>query len=66
MKVPNIGISVRLIGKKFKQVINGNGPCNHKRLSHHIKVHNEGKWVREAALAFSKNQQKNNASLLTR
>lgn len=51
--------------EEFKQVISGNGPCNHKRLSHHIKVHNEGKWVREAALAFSKNQQKNKASLFT-
>jgi ring-1,2-phenylacetyl-CoA epoxidase subunit PaaA len=51
--------------EEFKQVINGNGPCNHKRLSHHIKVHNEGKWVREAALAFSKNQQQNKATLFT-
>jgi ring-1,2-phenylacetyl-CoA epoxidase subunit PaaA len=51
--------------EEFKQVINGNGPCNHKRLAHHIKVHHEGKWVREAALAFSKNQQKNNQILFT-
>jgi ring-1,2-phenylacetyl-CoA epoxidase subunit PaaA len=51
--------------EEFKQVINGNGPCNHKRLAHHITVHNEGKWVREAALAFSKNQQKNNEILFT-
>ena len=51
--------------EEFKQVINGNGPCNHKRLVHHIKVHNEGKWVREAALAFSKNQQANKATLFT-
>lgn len=51
--------------EEFKQVINGNGPCNHKRLQHHIKVHNDGKWVREAALAFSKNQTTNKATLFT-
>ncbi len=43
---------------EFKQVINGNGPCNHQRLNHHIKYHNEGNWVREAALAFAENEMK--------
>ncbi|HOZ50315.1 MAG TPA: 1,2-phenylacetyl-CoA epoxidase subunit A, partial [Chitinophagaceae bacterium] len=37
---------------EFKQVINGNGPCNKKRMDHHIKYHNEGAWVREAAQAY--------------
>ena len=37
---------------EFKQVINGNGPCNKLRIQHHIKVHNEGAWVREAANAY--------------
>jgi ring-1,2-phenylacetyl-CoA epoxidase subunit PaaA len=40
---------------EFNNVIAGNGPCNAQRLSHHIKVHNNGKWVRDAALAFAKN-----------
>lgn len=40
--------------EEFKQVINGNGPCNKQRISHHVKYHNEGAWVREAALAYSK------------
>ncbi len=40
---------------EFNQVINGNGPCNHQRMQHHIKGHNDGKWVRDAAIAFSKN-----------
>jgi ring-1,2-phenylacetyl-CoA epoxidase subunit PaaA len=39
---------------EFNNVIAGNGPCNAQRLSHHIKVHNNGKWVRDAALAFAK------------
>ena len=33
-------------------VISGNGPCNKQRLDHHIKAHNEGAWVREAAIAY--------------
>lgn len=40
--------------EEFKQVINGNGPCNKQRLEHHVRVHNEGAWVREAALAYAK------------
>jgi ring-1,2-phenylacetyl-CoA epoxidase subunit PaaA len=38
---------------EFFSVINGNGPCNKQRLDHHIKYHEEGSWVREAALAHS-------------
>lgn len=49
---------------EFHQVINGNGPCNKQRMSHHIKVHNEGKWVREAAMAFAKNENKINQQQL--
>lgn len=40
--------------EEFKQVINGNGPCNKQRMTHHIKYHNEGAWVREAAAAYQK------------
>lgn len=39
---------------EFREVVNGNGFCNHQRLSHHKKYHQEGEWVREAALAYSK------------
>lgn len=38
---------------EFYRVISGNGPCNRQRIAHHIKYHNEGKWVRDAALAFA-------------
>jgi ring-1,2-phenylacetyl-CoA epoxidase subunit PaaA len=40
---------------EFWSVVKGNGPCNEQRMSHHIKYHNEGAWVREAALAFEEN-----------
>ncbi len=37
--------------QEFQQVISGNGPCNRQRMAHHIKVHEEGEWVREAIAA---------------
>lgn len=39
---------------EFWSVVRGNGPCNEQRMAHHIKAHNEGEWVRNAALEFSK------------
>jgi len=39
---------------EFHNVINGNGPCNKQRMEHHIKYHEEGAWVREAAEAYRK------------
>lgn len=44
---------------EFKQVISGNGPCNKQRMAHHVKYHEEGAWVREAAAAYSKQIQEN-------
>ena len=44
---------------EFKRVINGNGPCNRQRMTHHKKTHADGAWVREAAEAY-KNKIKNN------
>jgi len=41
---------------EFYQVINGNGPCNHQRIKHHIKAHQEGEWVREAVRAYAEKQ----------
>lgn len=38
---------------EFYEVINGNGPCNKERIAHHKKAHEEGRWVREAAIAYS-------------
>ena len=41
---------------EFYRVINGNGPCNQERLSARIRAHDEGEWVREAALAYADKQ----------
>jgi ring-1,2-phenylacetyl-CoA epoxidase subunit PaaA len=41
---------------EFKQVIAGNGPCNRERLAARRKAHDEGEWVREAALAYAEKQ----------
>lgn len=41
---------------EFWQVVKGYGPCNKKRLDHHKEAHNEGQWVREAALAYNEKQ----------
>ena len=42
---------------EFYQVINGNGPCNHQRIKHHVKAHQEGEWVRQAVRAYAQKQQ---------
>ena len=38
---------------EFWNVIKGNGPCNKERLEARVKAHEEGAWVREAALAYA-------------
>jgi ring-1,2-phenylacetyl-CoA epoxidase subunit PaaA len=38
---------------EFYQVINGNGPCNKQRLDARRKAHEEGAWVREAAVVHA-------------
>jgi ring-1,2-phenylacetyl-CoA epoxidase subunit PaaA len=42
---------------EFKQVLAGNGPCNRDRMAARRKAHEEGEWVREAALAYAEKQQ---------
>lgn len=41
---------------EFYEVIKGNGPCNKQRIEHHIRAHEEGRWVREAAAAYAEKQ----------
>jgi ring-1,2-phenylacetyl-CoA epoxidase subunit PaaA len=38
---------------EFKQVISGNGPCNAERIAIRTAAHDDGAWVREAALAYA-------------
>jgi ring-1,2-phenylacetyl-CoA epoxidase subunit PaaA len=39
--------------EEFWNVVNGNGPCNKERLDARVQAHEEGAWVREAALAHA-------------
>ena len=39
--------------KEFWNVVNGNGPCNKERLEARVKAHDDGDWVREAAMAHA-------------
>jgi ring-1,2-phenylacetyl-CoA epoxidase subunit PaaA len=39
--------------EEFWNVVKGNGPCNKQRLSARIKAHEDGAWVRDAALAYA-------------
>jgi ring-1,2-phenylacetyl-CoA epoxidase subunit PaaA len=45
---------------EFWEVVKGNGPCNKERLAARVDAHNEGAWVREAAIAYT--NKKNNAT----
>jgi ring-1,2-phenylacetyl-CoA epoxidase subunit PaaA len=46
---------------EFYSVLNGNGPCNKERLSARLKAHDDGRWVREAAAAYARKKQKQQA-----
>jgi ring-1,2-phenylacetyl-CoA epoxidase subunit PaaA len=39
--------------EEFRQVLNGNGPCNKERLEARREAHEAGAWVREAAAAYA-------------
>ncbi|GAA2794223.1 1,2-phenylacetyl-CoA epoxidase subunit PaaA [Saccharopolyspora taberi] len=38
---------------ELKRVIGGSGPCNAQRLEHRRRAHEEGQWVRDAAVAHA-------------
>ena len=38
---------------EFATVLRGDGPCNRQRIEHRRRAHEEGGWVREAALAYA-------------
>ncbi|HEV7466336.1 MAG TPA: 1,2-phenylacetyl-CoA epoxidase subunit PaaA [Candidatus Dormibacteraeota bacterium] len=38
---------------EFRAVVRGDGPCNRQRIAHRVAAHEEGRWVREAALAYA-------------
>jgi ring-1,2-phenylacetyl-CoA epoxidase subunit PaaA len=43
---------------EFWNVVKGNGPCNRQRLEARRKAHEEGTWVREAAMAYAEKKAK--------
>jgi len=43
---------------EFWNVVKGNGPCNKERLEARIKAHEEGAWVRKAAVAHAEKRKK--------
>ena len=49
--------------EEFKQVLAGNGPCNRDRLAARRKAHDDGAWVREAALAYAEKRRQRRSVL---
>lgn len=43
---------------EFWNVVKGNGMCNKERLQARVKAHEEGQWVRDAAMAYSEKKKK--------
>jgi ring-1,2-phenylacetyl-CoA epoxidase subunit PaaA len=43
---------------EFNRVVSGNGPCNKKRIEHNKRAFDEGRWVREAALAYAEKKER--------
>ena len=41
---------------EFWKVVKGHGPCNKERLAARVKAHEDGQWVRDAAVAYSQKQ----------
>jgi ring-1,2-phenylacetyl-CoA epoxidase subunit PaaA len=43
---------------EFERVLKGNGPCNRERLEARRRAHEQGRWVREAAMAHADKQRR--------
>ena len=43
--------------EEFWNVVKGNGPCNKQRLDARKKAHEDGAWVREAALEYARKKE---------
>ncbi len=44
--------------EEFKNVVQGNGPCNRQRLKDRVDADKEGAWIREAAMAYARKHTK--------
>jgi ring-1,2-phenylacetyl-CoA epoxidase subunit PaaA len=47
---------------EFWNVVKGNGPCNKERLAARVSAHENGAWVREAALAYAEKKKLSRAA----
>ena len=47
--------------QEFKDVLNGNGPCNNDRLAEYTKARKDGQCVRDAASAWADKQDQSNS-----
>ncbi|MGH8737582.1 MAG: 1,2-phenylacetyl-CoA epoxidase subunit PaaA [Burkholderiales bacterium] len=47
---------------EFWRVVNGDGPCNRERLAARVAAYDEGRWVREAALAYTQKKLRKEAA----
>ncbi|HRF07089.1 MAG TPA: 1,2-phenylacetyl-CoA epoxidase subunit A [Xanthobacteraceae bacterium] len=47
---------------EFKRVIAGDGPCNKQRMKQRRAAHDQGRWVREAALAYAEKRRNREAA----
>jgi ring-1,2-phenylacetyl-CoA epoxidase subunit PaaA len=47
---------------EFNEILKGNGPCNRERIAARKKAHDDGKWVREAALAYAAKKKEREAN----
>jgi ring-1,2-phenylacetyl-CoA epoxidase subunit PaaA len=47
---------------EFWRVVKGQGPCNKERMETRRAAHEEGRWVREALLAYAEKRQKDSLS----
>ena len=51
----------KLIGMNSGHVVKGNGPCNKERIAARKNAWENGKWVRDAAMAYA--EKKENQSI---
>jgi ring-1,2-phenylacetyl-CoA epoxidase subunit PaaA len=43
---------------EFYRVLKGHGPCNRQRMETRVQAHEEGRWVREAAMAHAEKKRR--------
>ena len=43
---------------EFWAVVKGHGPCNKERIAARVKAHEDGQWVRDAAVAYAEKQER--------